>query len=181
MKQKRFMSLLLTLCMLFTLAPMSVFADETTPSTPTPTSVTVSFTSQAANAFLHAPQMNVEVSSDLAENYGYTDDVDGVSALDVLVKAHQLVFEDAFTIENKVTMLKVENGSIETIFGAETSNCRFAVNGKTPHDDVLIKSAYGDYYTGYTVNSAKIKDNDFLKFFLYQNILAVRMPIMFQF
>ena len=42
------------------------------------------------NMFIMVPT-RVEVSSDLAERYGYADDVtDGVSALDVLVKYHEL-------------------------------------------------------------------------------------------
>ena len=66
------------------------------------TSVTVNFTSQAGGAFLHAPQFGVEVSSDLAESYGYTDQVtDGVSALDVLVKAHKIIYGSDFTKESK--------------------------------------------------------------------------------
>ena len=38
----------------------------------------------------------MEVASNLAEKYGYTDTVDGVSALDVLVKLHEYFFEDEF-------------------------------------------------------------------------------------
>ena len=61
-------------------------------------SAAVSLAVQAGGAFLCAPQQGVSVSGNLAESYGYTDAVaDGVSVLDVLVYAHELVYGDAFT------------------------------------------------------------------------------------
>ncbi|QIB67835.1 DUF4430 domain-containing protein [Aminipila butyrica] len=129
--------------------------------------VKIDFTAQAVNGFLCAPQLGVEVSEDLAESYGYIDEVEtGVSALDVLVKAHQVVFEGDFTKENASTLLDVESGSIKTIFGQETMNCGFSVNGKQPHDNTLNQG----YYTGYNVANAGIANNDLVEFYIYQDI-----------
>ncbi len=133
-----------------------------------PTAVTVSFTSQAEGAFLHAPQLDVEVASDLAEGYGYTDSVtDGVSALDVLVRAHEVAFGDDFTADTKDDWLVVSSsGSISKLFGVETGSCGFAVDHAQPHDDVFND----DYqcYGGYTVAQAPVADGDLVEFFLYQ-------------
>lgn len=130
--------------------------------------VTVSFTSQAEGAFLHAPQLDVEVAAGLAEGYGYTDSVaDGVSALDVLVRAHEVVFEGDFTAETKADYLMVsDSGSISKLFGIETGDCGFAVDHTQPHDDVFNEaySAYG----AYTVAQAAVKDGGLVEFFLYQ-------------
>lgn len=60
-----------------------------------PAAVKVMLRSQAAGGYLHAPQ-EVEVSALEAEKYGFTDALEGVSALDALVKAHELAFGDAF-------------------------------------------------------------------------------------
>lgn len=84
--KKRLLSLLLILVLLLGLLPSAALAAN---------SATVDFTVQAAGAFLCAPQFKVEVDSNLAESYGYTDKVtNGVSALDVLVKAHELLYTD---------------------------------------------------------------------------------------
>ena len=72
---------------------------------------------QAENMFIMVPT-RVEVSSDLAERYGYADDVtDGVSALDVLVKYHELTFGEDFTKDSKSDYLVVSNGTITTVNG----------------------------------------------------------------
>ena len=65
---------------------------------PQPVTGSFSFTAQMAGGFLMAPQTGVEVTSNLAESYGFTDQVaytDAVSPLDVLVKAHELIFGEA--------------------------------------------------------------------------------------
>ena len=99
--KKRILSLLLTLVMVVSLIPTTVWADD-----PSAVTAKVNFTAQAGNAFLIPPQFNVEVRSDLAESYGYTDSVpqaENVSALDVLVKVHQIMLGDLFTEETKNT------------------------------------------------------------------------------
>ena len=139
---------------------------EATGVTSTPTTAKVNFTAQAAGAFLTAPQFGVEVSSDLAESYGYTDQVtDGVSALDVLVKAHKLIFGDAFTKDDAKTYLEVGT-YVKTIFGEETSANGFILNGMYPHDGT--KSEWGGY-NGTTVVTQKIVTGDSVDFFIYQD------------
>ena len=144
-------------------------------------SAEVSYTAQAANSFMCAPGQNVSVSSNLAESYGYTDDLAGkVTALDVLVKAHEDIFGEAFTPDTAQTMLKVDKGFIKTIFGETTSNCGFAINGVQSHDDNLNKSDYGDYYNGYTITNAEIKNGDNLEFFIYQDGYAMDNYVHFE-
>jgi len=141
------------------------------------TSVTVSFTAQAENAFLCAPQQNVTVYSNEAEQYGYVDEVkDGVSALDVLVKAHEVVFGDAFglansemkgdkTVYNNGILEVSETGWILGAFNKGASSCSYTINGKQPHDNTLS----GDYYTGYMITQAQVNNGDQLEFFTYQD------------
>lgn len=167
MKQKRFMCLLLTLCMLFTLAPVSVFADETSATTPTSTSVTVSFTTQAEGVFLHAPQNNITVASDLAENYGYTDKVEnGVSALDVLVKAHETAYGAEFNTSNCGEYLSLSEDFATDVFGLGSA-FGFVINGKQANDGIF-NEAY-NAYTGYALTQAQVIDGDLIDFYFYQS------------
>lgn len=132
-----------------------------------PVTAMVDFTAQAAGAFLCAPQFGVEVSSNLAELYGYQDSVDGVSALDVLVKAHELLFEDAFTKDTKGDYLAVpESGYISKLFGTNTSANGFILNGGYPNDGT--ESPYGGY-NGTTVTTTAVSTGDSLNFFIYQD------------
>ena len=154
------------------LLPTAALAEnETSAASAQETTATVNFTAQAEGAFLCAPQFNVEVSSQEAENFGYTDSVtDGVSALDVLVKAHEIVFKDAFTKADKDSFLVVDGGIIKTLFGTATTNCGFYINGQQPHGDTLIENAtYGNYYLGYNIAQAKVNTGDFVEFAINRN------------
>ena len=120
---------------------------------------------QAENMFIMVPT-RVEVSSDLAERYGYADDVtDGVSALDVLVKYHELTFGEDFTKDSKSDYLVVSNGTITTVNGEKTSAFSFAVNGEFPCDK------NGEYNTqyGYTISQTPVAENGTVEFFFYQD------------
>lgn len=123
---------------------------------------------QAENMFIMVPT-RVEVSSDLAERYGYADDVtDGVSALDVLVKYHELTFGEDFTKGSKSDYLVVSNGTITTVNGEKTSAFSFAVNGEFPCDkNGEYNTQYG--YTGYTISQAPIAEDSTVEFFFYQD------------
>lgn len=123
---------------------------------------------QAENMFIMVPT-RVEVSSDLAERYGYADDVtDGVSALDVLVKYHELTFGEDFTKDSKSDYLVVSNGTITTVNGEKTSAFSFAVNGEFPCDkNGEYNTQYG--YTGYTISQAPIAEDGTVEFFFYQD------------
>ena len=123
---------------------------------------------QAENMFIMVPT-RVEVSSDLAERYGYKDAVtDGVSALDVLVKYHELTFGEDFTKDSKSDYLVVSNGTITTVNGEKTSAFSFAVNGEFPCDkNGEYNTQYG--YTGYTISQTPVAEDGIVEFFFYQD------------
>lgn len=131
---------------------------EPTPEPETPVSVNVTLRSQAEGGYLHGVT-TVAVSADTAEKYGYTDKVtDGVSALDALVAAHEVVFEEAFTTETASTMLAVnEGGWVTTIFGTETNSSGFAVNQGYPSGETWDSS----------VKAIRLNEGDVVDFFLY--------------
>ena len=137
----------------------------------------VTIRSQAAGAYLHGFAEKQTVASDLAEKYDFTDEVDGVSALDVLVRAHELTYGEAFTKETAKDFLVVgSSGFITTIFGEKTGNCGFTINGSVPHDGVLKDDSYAPgkkSYTGYTVAQAEVNTGDVVDFFLYQDDYAL--------
>ena len=167
--KKRALSLLMSLVMLVSMLPTTAWAADTTETT----TVNVDFTAQAAGAFLIAPQFNVEVASNEAENFGYTDSVKkGVSALDVLVKAHEIIFG----ADEVTAVLEVSDGGITKIFREKTSNCGFTINGEQPHNNILVDDTYapgGKSYTGYNIAQAEVKNNDVLEFYIYQDSYAL--------
>lgn len=108
-----------------------------------PAAVKVTVRSQMAGGYLHAPQ-EVEVSALEAEKYGFTDALEGVTALDALVKAHELAFGDAFTKETAGEYLAVGDGGwITKLFGEKTNACGFFVNQGYPNDGT--PSSFGGY------------------------------------
>ena len=120
--------------------------------------------SQMMGGYLHGLKTET-VSAKLAESYGYTDKVDGVSALDALVRAHELVFADAFTEETAKDFLVVSSsGYVSKLFGEATSSNGFFLNEGYPNDGT--SSAYGGY-NGTLVTTQEIKDGDVLDFFIY--------------
>lgn len=134
----------------------------------TPTTIHATVSMQAENMFIMVPT-RVEVSSDLAERYGYKDAVtDGVSALDVLVKYHELTFGEDFTKDSKSDYLVVSNGAITTVNGEKTSAFSFAVNGEFPCDkNGEYNTQYG--YTGYTISQTPVAEDGTVEFFFYQD------------
>ena len=118
---------------------------------------TVSYTGQGGGDF-YATGVDVEVSSNLAERYGFTDNVDaktGVSALDVLVQAHIDCFGQDFTKASATNYLVVaSSGWINKMFGESTSWIAILVNGSMPGNA--------------TVNQAKVVDGDDVMFGIYQ-------------
>ena len=135
----------------------------------TPTTIHATVSMQAENVFIMVPT-RVEVSSDLAERYGYKDAVtDGVSALDVLVKYHELTFGEDFTKDSKDTYLAVsDSGTITTVNGEKTSAFSFAVNGEFPCDkNGEYNTQYG--YTGYTISQTPVAEDGTVEFFFYQD------------
>lgn len=150
------------------------------PVNPSGVRAEVALTAQAANGFLLAPQTQT-VSSVLAEDYGYIDQIDlteAVSALDVLVRAHELVFGDDFNTETARTLLDVNSyGSISTIFGVETVNCGFTVNELSP---TAAEEASWGGYVGLTLNETPVAAGDDVSFFLYQDDYAMDLYTWFE-
>ena len=118
---------------------------------------TVSYTGQAEGDFV-ALGVDTEVRSNLAERYGFTDNVDaktGVSALDVLVQAHIDCYGKDFTKASATNYLVVaSSGWINKMFGESTSWIAILVNGSMPGNA--------------TVNQAKVVDGDDVMFGIYQ-------------
>ena len=136
------------------------------PHAPVVTTAEVTIRSQAAGAYLHGFAEKQTVASDLAEKYGFTDEVDGVSALDVLVRAHQLIFGEDFTKETAATYLVVDGSAVKKLFGMETTANGFAVNQGYPNDGTA--SPYGGY-NGTMITNTKVNDGDVIDFFTYQD------------
>lgn len=131
------------------------------------TTADVTVRSQMAGGYLHGFGETLTVSSDKAESFGYADGVDGVSALDALAAAHELVFGDDFTADTASAFLAVtDKGYVTTIFGTETPANGFFVNGGFPNDGT--PSSYGGY-NGTTVTTQQIFSGDILDFFIYSD------------
>ncbi len=129
-----------------------------------PAAVKVTLRSQMAGGYLHAPQ-EVEVSALEAEKYGFTDALEGVTALDALVKAHELVFGEAFTKETAGEYLAVgSSGWISKLFGEETSACGFYVNQGYPNDGT--PASYGGGYNGTMVTNTPLLSGDVVDFYV---------------
>ena len=120
------------------------------------TYATVTFSYQeAGNQEVFA--FDEKIASNLAESYGYRDLVkDGVSALDVLVRAHELTFFDQFTPENATDFLAISDANwVTKRMGEESLNLTILVNGK---------KAAGEDGEGLMVNQTKVVDGDYVTF-----------------
>ena len=136
----------------------------------TPTNTKVLVRAQDGGAWLHQPMVS-ELTGGEAEKYGYTDKVEGVSALDALVVSHELTFGDDFTPETAKNFLEVgSSGFITKLYGTETYVCGFYVNAGYPNDGTKAPSGPG--YNGTTVVNTKLKDGDVVDFFFYADDTA---------
>ncbi len=131
----------------------------------TPANTKVLVRAQDGGAWLHQPMVS-ELTGGEAEKYGYTDKVEGVSALDALVVSHELTFGDDFTPETAKNFLEVgSSGFITKLYGTETYVCGFYVNAGYPNDGT--KATTGPGYNGTTVVNTKLNDGDTVDFFFY--------------
>ena len=132
-----------------------------------PAAVKVTLRSQMVGSYLHAPQ-EVEVTALDAEKYGFTDAVEGVSALDALVKAHELAFGKDFTKDTVGEYLAVgSSGWITKIFGVKTYASGFYVNGGYPNDGT--PASYGGGYNGTMVTNTPLLSGDVVDFYMYSD------------
>lgn len=142
-------------------APLTAPYCVVTVTAPAVTYATVTFSYQeAGNQEVFA--FDEKIASNLAESYGYTDHVVGaVSALDVLVRAHELTFFDQFTPENATDFLAISDANwITKRMGEESTNLAILVNGKQAADDKG---------TGLFVNQTKVVDGDYVTFGVYED------------
>ncbi len=129
----------------------------------------VDITSQMGGAFLHAPAFDLEVSSELSDIYGYTDSVtDGVSVLDALIAAHEMVFGDDFTAETATEYLKMSANSPTKQFGIDSSDCYggFFLNHALANDGTKYDA---NNYNGTLVGTQKIVSGDLVEFFFFED------------
>ena len=159
--RKKWLSLFLVIAMLLTMIPTAAFAQSGSEE-----SVQVTIRSQIAGEYLYGFNEQVTVSGDLAESYGYADNKNGVSALDALVKAHEIYYEKeniSFTKDTAGDYLTVtSSGYVTRIFGQDTSANGFFINEGFPNEDG----------TGTTVTTQEIYDNDVIDFFIYSDEMA---------
>ena len=145
----------------------TVTFDITVEESTEPVTATVDILSQMSGGYLHAPAFGEEVNSRLAESYGYFDEVDGVSALDVLVRAHELTFGEEFTADTAEDYLVIAENTVKKQFGVEpvegdwmdTFMGSFTVNDIFPNDNG----------SGYTITQAEVKDGDKVEFMFGEN------------
>lgn len=120
------------------------------------------------NMFTNGPE-HITVSSDIAENAGYTDKVTtGVSTLDVLVALH------GKNVKDELELWYQEDGGawIDKMFGTKTTAVSFAVNGLAPDTGEIYKDANGNPtndYVGKMVNEAAVENGDVVDFFFYKD------------
>ena len=120
------------------------------------------------NMFTNGPE-HITVSSDIAENAGYTDKVTtGVSTLDVLVALH------GKNVKDELELWYQEDGGawIDKMFGTKTTAVSFAVNGIAPDTGEIYKDANGNPtndYVGKMVNEAAVENGDVVDFFFYKD------------
>lgn len=161
MKSKRFLSLILSLTIIFGALP-SAYAEAA--------SVKINMTAQGGGAFLCAPQFDVVVYDNEAENYGFDDEPGGVTALDALVKLHEIKYGSNFTRANATNYLVVTSGeygaSVEKLFETPAAANGFIVNGGYPNDGTTFP---GGGYNGTTVANHMLSAGDTVEFFLYQD------------
>lgn len=186
MKQKRFMGLLLTLCMLFSLAPMSVFADTTD-------SITVNVTIAKDGQFVTGTnetkiaQTPIAVT-DINQNGGF--DID-----DVLYAAHEMYYNGG--AENGYASASTEYGlSLTKLWGDESGAFGYYKDNKSPmsladtvSDGESIyafvykdSESWSDTYTYFEASTATVKKGQSLSVKLNklgydENWISVVLPV----
>ena len=160
---RRLLALLLCAAMLIVSVPTALAADD-------PVRVWFLF----ANGSEMQTAFALDVTDGTAERYGYDvaekdhagQPIGSVTVMDVLVAAHAAIYGDAFTPQTAETYLEIERSFLLKVFGHETSNLGFTINGVMPHDGVMTDSGY---YTGYAVDTARVRQYDHVTLFLYQD------------
>ena len=117
---------------------------------------------------------NLAVTDGTAEKYGYeVTDVDHSGAavetatvMDAIVSAHAAAYGGAYSAETKDNYFFVSGGYATSAF-QKSSMLGFMVNDIQPNDGILVTSGWGNYYTGYAIDEARIQDGDVITLFTY--------------
>lgn len=165
MSVKRIISFFLCVLLLMTSAVPSVCAKEAESE-----SVTFLF----VNGETIRPFFDLPVADGSAEAYGLTPaetdhtgkKVETATVLDALVCAHAAAYGDCFTAQSAQTYLSVSYGFASKVFSVSGS-FGFALNDTVPHDDVLVSSDWGTYYTGYAMDTTRIENGDVIVLYTY--------------
>ena len=125
----------------------------------TPTNTKVLVRAQDGGAWLHQPMVS-ELTGGEAEKYGYTDKVEGVSVLDALVAAHELVYGDKFTPATAKQYLAIDSQTDweSKVFGRETGFHGFYINNDFPTNEAGAARP--------KVTDTKLLDGDVLDYFV---------------
>lgn len=137
-----------------------------------PVCVTVSFSMSDGDNRVAKHEINV--SSDIAEKYGYETakkdhngiDIDGVTVFDVIVASHEEIYGDAFRT-NPEKYLIMGSSFIMKAYEKNAASSGFTVNGVMPNDGI-----YNTNYnscTGYACDTATVSDGDDVTYFFYQD------------
>ncbi len=143
------------------------FAEAVAPEVFTHKQATIISCAQQADTFL-VPRQKISVTAGLAASYGYTYGAevgaDDITALDVLVKLHEDLFDTTAKDEMNTYLAVTSSGWVSKAFGLPTtSGFGFAVDGEQPNDGV-VNPTYGEY-TGKLINEAVVTDGSFVQFF----------------
>ena len=167
MTTKKLVSLLLSVLLLLAAAvpAVSVHAAD---------SVTVTLVYSDGNSIRTFYDMTV--TDGTAEAYGLTPDesdhtgkrIETVTALDALVQAHAELYGTSFTAETAGNYLTVSYGFASKAFG-QSDSFSFTVNDVMPHDNTLIHYNFGDYYTGYALDTTCLQTGDVIVLYNYHD------------
>ena len=166
MRQK-FICLLLVFAIIIGIMPAVAFADTE------PISAAITFSAQKDGEFL-AMRNSITVADGIAEEYGYTvavSDHNGIeiaqpTVFDALVAVHKAKYGDLFTKETAKDYLDINgSGTLTKAFEESAYTTGFFVNGEMSNDG--IEGKYGT--TGYSIDAARLVDNDLVEFWFYQD------------
>lgn len=147
-----------------TMFAVSAFAEDD--------SVTVNFACSDAEIIM--PYQTLQVKDGLAEEYGFTvseKDHNGVAVedatfFDAIIASHIAYYGDAFTKENAKDYVDISYGYLTKAFARSASMSGFIINKVIPNDGII--GQYGTF-TGYSADTARIKDGDSITFYFYQD------------
>lgn len=137
-----------------------------------PVNAAVTFSVSSKN--ISVEKYEIEVSSDIAERYGFETakkdhngvKVEGVTVFDVIVAAHEKMYGEAFS-ENTADYLVMTSGFITKAFGQKAAASGFIVNGIMPNDGIYNPAYYG--FTGYSCDTARVSDGDDVTYYFYRD------------